>query len=83
MLGRDTVKSTAVCHSCAKMIIIISFLSLQLGIPHTFMMMSYQYKFQDDDQTKIKGSVKYVVKMQYVLFGKHKITVVGHNLFLV
>lgn len=23
-------------------------------------MMSYQYKFQDDDQTKIKGSVKYV-----------------------
>ncbi|KAI1892479.1 hypothetical protein AGOR_G00133840 [Albula goreensis] len=33
-------------------------LALQLGIPHTFMMMSYQYKFQDDDQTKIKGSVK-------------------------
>uniref|UniRef100_A0A9J7XQN8 DnaJ homolog subfamily C member 11 n=1 Tax=Cyprinus carpio carpio TaxID=630221 RepID=A0A9J7XQN8_CYPCA len=29
-----------------------------LGIPHTFIMMSYQYKFQDDDQTKIKGSVK-------------------------
>ncbi len=23
-------------------------------------MMSYQYKFQDDDQTKIKCSVKYV-----------------------
>lgn len=23
-------------------------------------MMSYQYKFQNDDQTKIKGSVKYV-----------------------
>ncbi|KAJ8371365.1 hypothetical protein SKAU_G00113930 [Synaphobranchus kaupii] len=33
-------------------------LAVQLGIPHTFMMMSYQYKFQDDDQTKIKGSVK-------------------------
>uniref|UniRef100_A0A672JFA7 DnaJ homolog subfamily C member 11 n=1 Tax=Salarias fasciatus TaxID=181472 RepID=A0A672JFA7_SALFA len=32
--------------------------AVQLGIPHTFMMMSYQYKFQDDDQTKIKGSVK-------------------------
>uniref|UniRef100_A0A8D0AE10 DnaJ homolog subfamily C member 11 n=1 Tax=Sander lucioperca TaxID=283035 RepID=A0A8D0AE10_SANLU len=32
--------------------------AMQLGIPHTFMMMSYQYKFQDDDQTKIKGSVK-------------------------
>ncbi|KAG9352753.1 hypothetical protein JZ751_017329 [Albula glossodonta] len=29
-----------------------------LGIPHSFMMMSYQYKFQDEDQTKIKGSVK-------------------------
>lgn len=35
-------------------------ISLQLGIPHTFVMLSYQYKFQDDDQTKIKGSVKYV-----------------------
>ncbi|XP_063064466.1 dnaJ homolog subfamily C member 11a [Engraulis encrasicolus] len=33
-------------------------LAVQLGIPHTFMMMSYQYKFQDDDQTKLKGSVK-------------------------
>uniref|UniRef100_A0A7N6FL21 DnaJ homolog subfamily C member 11 n=1 Tax=Anabas testudineus TaxID=64144 RepID=A0A7N6FL21_ANATE len=32
--------------------------AMQLGIPHTFMMMSYQYKFQDEDQTKIKGSVK-------------------------
>uniref|UniRef100_A0A8C1NBZ8 DnaJ homolog subfamily C member 11 n=1 Tax=Cyprinus carpio TaxID=7962 RepID=A0A8C1NBZ8_CYPCA len=32
--------------------------AVQLGIPHTFIMMSYQYKFQDDDQTKIKGSVK-------------------------
>uniref|UniRef100_A0A8D3BS10 DnaJ (Hsp40) homolog, subfamily C, member 11a n=1 Tax=Scophthalmus maximus TaxID=52904 RepID=A0A8D3BS10_SCOMX len=30
----------------------------QLGVPHTFIMMSYQYKFQDEDQTKIKGSVK-------------------------
>lgn len=32
--------------------------AMQLGVPHTFMMMSYQYKFQDEDQTKIKGSVK-------------------------
>ncbi|XP_061076219.1 dnaJ homolog subfamily C member 11 [Conger conger] len=32
--------------------------ALQLGVPHSFMMMSYQYKFQDEDQTKIKGSVK-------------------------
>ncbi|XP_041702518.1 dnaJ homolog subfamily C member 11-like isoform X1 [Coregonus clupeaformis] len=33
-------------------------LAIQLGIPHSFMMMSYQYKFQDDDQTKVKGSIK-------------------------
>ncbi|XP_076132476.1 dnaJ homolog subfamily C member 11a [Alosa pseudoharengus] len=32
--------------------------AMQLGIPHTFMMMSYQYKFQNEDQTKVKGSVK-------------------------
>ncbi|KAJ8384238.1 hypothetical protein AAFF_G00206990 [Aldrovandia affinis] len=32
--------------------------AVQLGLPHTFMMMSYQYKFQDEDQTKVKGSVK-------------------------
>lgn len=36
-------------------------LSLQLGVPHTFVMMSYQHKFQDEDQTKIKGSVKCVL----------------------
>ncbi|XP_063072693.1 dnaJ homolog subfamily C member 11 [Engraulis encrasicolus] len=33
-------------------------LALQLGVPHSYLMMSYQYKFQDDDQTKIKGSLK-------------------------
>lgn len=33
---------------------------LQLGVPHTYLMMSYQYKLQDEDQTKIKGSIKYV-----------------------
>ncbi|TRY87637.1 hypothetical protein DNTS_009337 [Danionella cerebrum] len=33
-------------------------LALQLGIPHSYLMMSYQYKFQDEDQTKVKGSVK-------------------------
>ncbi|XP_041130157.1 dnaJ homolog subfamily C member 11 [Polyodon spathula] len=32
--------------------------ALQLGIPHCFMMLSYQYKFQDEDQTKVKGSLK-------------------------
>uniref|UniRef100_UPI00398F2C1F dnaJ homolog subfamily C member 11 isoform X1 n=3 Tax=Pristiophorus japonicus TaxID=55135 RepID=UPI00398F2C1F len=31
---------------------------LQLGIPHSFMLMSYQYKFQDDDQTRVKGTIK-------------------------
>lgn len=30
----------------------------QLGVPHSYLMMSYHYKFQDDDQTKVKGSVK-------------------------
>lgn len=51
---------TSVNNSC--LLKVVSFFfppSLQLGIPHTFLMMSYQYKFQDDDQTKIKGSVKY------------------------
>ncbi|KAI3370273.1 hypothetical protein L3Q82_025055 [Scortum barcoo] len=33
-------------------------LALQLGVPHSYLMMSYQYKFQDEDQTKLKGSVK-------------------------
>ncbi|XP_043531923.1 dnaJ homolog subfamily C member 11a isoform X1 [Chiloscyllium plagiosum] len=33
-------------------------LALQLGIPHSFMLISYQYKFQDDDQTRIKGTIK-------------------------
>ncbi|XP_041945030.1 dnaJ homolog subfamily C member 11 [Alosa pseudoharengus] len=33
-------------------------LALQLGVPHSYLMMSYQYKFQDEDQTKIKGSLK-------------------------
>ncbi|KAL4658568.1 hypothetical protein GN956_G3177 [Arapaima gigas] len=35
-------------------------LALQLGVPHSFVLMSYQYKFQDEDQTKVKGTVKYV-----------------------
>ncbi|XP_028825128.1 dnaJ homolog subfamily C member 11-like [Denticeps clupeoides] len=33
-------------------------LALQLGVPHSYLMMSYQYKFQDEDQTKIKASLK-------------------------
>ncbi|KAL3058956.1 hypothetical protein OYC64_010988 [Pagothenia borchgrevinki] len=33
-------------------------LALQLAMPHSYLMMSYQYKFQDEDQTKVKGSVK-------------------------
>ncbi|XP_061584619.1 dnaJ homolog subfamily C member 11-like [Cololabis saira] len=33
-------------------------LALQLGVLHSYLMMSYQYKFQDEDQTKVKGSFK-------------------------
>lgn len=33
-------------------------LVFQLGIPHSFMMVSYQHKFQDEDQTRVKGSLK-------------------------
>ncbi|XP_061641849.1 dnaJ homolog subfamily C member 11 isoform X2 [Phyllopteryx taeniolatus] len=33
-------------------------LAVQLGVPHSYLMMSYQYKFQDEDQTKVKGSLK-------------------------
>ncbi|XP_004705251.1 dnaJ homolog subfamily C member 11 [Echinops telfairi] len=32
--------------------------ALQLGIPHSFAMISYQHKFQDEDQTRVKGSLK-------------------------
>ncbi|XP_020786548.1 dnaJ homolog subfamily C member 11-like [Boleophthalmus pectinirostris] len=33
-------------------------LALQLGVPHSYLMLSCQYKFQDEDQTKVKGSLK-------------------------
>ncbi|KAM9855669.1 dnaJ homolog subfamily C member 11a [Aulostomus maculatus] len=46
--------------------------TMQLGIPHTFMMMSYQYKFQDEDQTKIKGSVKSGVFGTVVEYGAER-----------
>lgn len=36
----------------------ICLLSVQLGIPHSFALISYQHKFQDDDQTRVKGSLK-------------------------
>ncbi|KAG8505486.1 DnaJ subfamily C member 11, partial [Galemys pyrenaicus] len=32
--------------------------ALQLGIPHSFALVSYQHKFQDDEQTRVKGSLK-------------------------
>uniref|UniRef100_A0A5F9D059 DnaJ homolog subfamily C member 11 n=1 Tax=Oryctolagus cuniculus TaxID=9986 RepID=A0A5F9D059_RABIT len=32
--------------------------ALQLGVPHSFALISYQHKFQDDDQTRVKGSLK-------------------------
>ncbi|XP_077833541.1 dnaJ homolog subfamily C member 11 isoform X1 [Macaca mulatta] len=37
---------------------ILAPLSPQLGIPHSFALISYQHKFQDDDQTRVKGSLK-------------------------
>ncbi|KAK6472248.1 dnaJ-like protein subfamily C member 11 [Huso huso] len=40
--------------------------ALQLGIPHCFMMLSYQYKFQDEDQTKVKGSLNQSVLIQCI-----------------
>ncbi|MEE6483586.1 hypothetical protein FKM82_013605 [Ascaphus truei] len=33
-------------------------MAFQLGIPHSFMMISYQHKFQDEEQTRLKGSIK-------------------------
>lgn len=30
----------------------------QLGIPHSFALISYQHEFQDDDQTRVKGSLR-------------------------
>ncbi|XP_033822395.2 dnaJ homolog subfamily C member 11-like [Periophthalmus magnuspinnatus] len=33
-------------------------LALQLGVPHSYLMLSCQYKFQDEDQTRVKGSLK-------------------------
>lgn len=32
--------------------------ALQLGIPHSFALVSYQHKFHDDEQTRVKGSLK-------------------------
>uniref|UniRef100_A0AAQ5WXR1 J domain-containing protein n=1 Tax=Amphiprion ocellaris TaxID=80972 RepID=A0AAQ5WXR1_AMPOC len=46
-------------------------LALQLGVPHSYLMMSYQYKFQDEDQTKVKGSVKLARASQTYLFPVH------------
>lgn len=33
---------------------------LQLGVPNSYLMMSYAFKFQDEDKTRVRGSVKYV-----------------------
>lgn len=40
--------------------------TVQLGVAHSYLMMSYQYKFQDEEQTKVKGSVKYVFLPFYI-----------------
>ncbi|KAM6116736.1 dnaJ homolog subfamily C member 11 isoform 2-T2 [Phoenicopterus ruber ruber] len=45
--------------------------ALQLGIPHSFMMVSYQHKFQDEDQTRVKGSLKLNRASQTYFFPVH------------
>uniref|UniRef100_A0A8C3HRU4 DnaJ homolog subfamily C member 11 n=1 Tax=Chrysemys picta bellii TaxID=8478 RepID=A0A8C3HRU4_CHRPI len=45
--------------------------ALQLGIPHSFMMISYQHKFQDEDQTRVKGSLKLNRASQTYFFPVH------------
>ncbi|XP_022370244.1 dnaJ homolog subfamily C member 11 isoform X2 [Enhydra lutris kenyoni] len=45
--------------------------ALQLGIPHSFALISYQHKFQDDDQTRVKGSLKLNRASQTYFFPIH------------
>uniref|UniRef100_A0A7M4FY09 DnaJ homolog subfamily C member 11 n=1 Tax=Crocodylus porosus TaxID=8502 RepID=A0A7M4FY09_CROPO len=45
--------------------------AMQLGIPHSFMMISYQHKFQDEDQTRVKGSLKLNRASQTYFFPIH------------
>ncbi|XP_042334690.1 dnaJ homolog subfamily C member 11 isoform X2 [Sceloporus undulatus] len=46
-------------------------MAFQLGIPHSFMMVSYQHKFQDEDQTRVKGSLKLNRASQTYFFPIH------------
>ncbi|XP_029434041.1 dnaJ homolog subfamily C member 11 isoform X2 [Rhinatrema bivittatum] len=46
-------------------------MALQLGIPHTFVMLSYQHKFQDEEQTRVKGSIKLNRASQTYFFPIH------------
>lgn len=48
-MNTSIVRDTKTCHFTV---------ALQLGIPHSFALISYQHKFQDDDQTRVKGSLK-------------------------
>nr|XP_038966376.1 dnaJ homolog subfamily C member 11 isoform X1 [Rattus norvegicus] len=48
-MNTSIVRDTKTCHFTV---------ALQLGIPHSFALISYQHKFQDDDQTRLKGSLK-------------------------
>ncbi|XP_056651871.1 dnaJ homolog subfamily C member 11 isoform X2 [Monodelphis domestica] len=45
--------------------------AFQLGIPHSFALISYQHKFQDDDQTRVKGSLKLNRASQTYFFPIH------------
>lgn len=49
--GCTVVTSDAFPHTHASLV-------FQLGIPNSFMMISYQHKFQDEDHTRVKGSLK-------------------------
>ncbi|KAM9298849.1 dnaJ homolog subfamily C member 11 [Gastrophryne carolinensis] len=47
-------------------------MALQLGIPHCFVMVSYQHKFQDEEQTRVKGSIKAGVFGTLVEYGAER-----------
>uniref|UniRef100_A0A8I6AVF4 DnaJ homolog subfamily C member 11 n=1 Tax=Rattus norvegicus TaxID=10116 RepID=A0A8I6AVF4_RAT len=61
-MNTSIVRDTKTCHFTV---------ALQLGIPHSFALISYQHKFQDDDQTRLKGSLKLNRASQTYFFPIH------------
>ncbi|XP_050009263.1 dnaJ homolog subfamily C member 11 isoform X2 [Alexandromys fortis] len=61
-MNTSIVRDTKTCHFTV---------ALQLGIPHSFALISYQHKFQDDDQTRVKGSLKLNRASQTYFFPIH------------